>query len=117
MQIQNNRQSLSFGTKLKTAQILEASTMKIFYSEGISGFKEITDKLSEKPIRATGFRGYKYFAENFAKQIIEKYPQLKAATEETRSIIESNPHAGKKALYEKIKPVIDRIGEEFDIVL
>jgi translation initiation factor 2 alpha subunit (eIF-2alpha) len=121
MQIQplnNLNSSPSFGTKIKTVNVLEATTMKIFYNDGIEGIKDVVKTLNENSTKKSiGWRGYKYYAQNFGEQIVAKYPKIAKATNEINSIITANKNLKKKELFELIKPVVDKLGENVDITL
>lgn len=107
----------SFGIKLNTASVLESTSMKIFKNDGITGFKEVTQAFSPKPIKAVGNRGYKYYAKMYGEQIVEKYPEIAAATAQILKIIRDNPDLKKAELYNKIRPIINSLGEEVDITI
>ena len=113
--IKNN--NISFGTKLETAKVLEVTCKKIFYSNGIEGVRDVVKALSDKPIKATGHKGYKYFAEQIGFKILQKYPQIAEATEKINQIINTNPNITKDALAKEIFPLIDEIGKEIDITI
>lgn len=98
MKIQNNRNNINFGVKLDTAKVLEVTSMKIFRSDGIEGCKEVVHALNDKPIKAAGNRGYKYYAEIIGKQITEKYPQIAEATAKISEITSQNPNIKKAEL-------------------
>jgi hypothetical protein len=111
----NNNYTIPFGVKIKTSSILEATTMRFLNDEGIKGFKEVTNALNDKPIRAVGNRGYRYYADIFGKQICDKYPNIAKATEEIKLLIKENPNIKNSELKEKIKPFIEKLGNEIDI--
>lgn len=118
MLIQNNyNKSPNFGVKLNTGKVLETTTLKIFQSVGMDGCRDVIKALNDRPIKATGCRGYRYYAEKIGKQITEKYPAIKAATEEIKSIVARQPDIKKSELNEKIRPIIERLGAETDITL
>ncbi len=105
----------NFNARIKTASILETTTGKAFENNGIEGMKEVFLALNKKPMKAPGSRGYRYYAKELGNKIIEKYPQIKEATEEINSIINKNPHIKKQDLRTKVKPYIDKLGKEIDI--
>ena len=113
--IKNNK--ISFGTRLETGKVLEVTSKKIFYSNGIEGVRDVVKALSDKPIKATGHKGYKYFAEQIGFKILQKYPQIAEATEKINQIINTNPNITKDALAKEIFPLIDEIGKEIDITI
>ncbi len=115
--LQNNNQNPAFGAKISTPSVFEVTSMKIFHNDGVEGFKEVTNALLDKPIRATGAKGYKYFANMFGKQIMEKYPEIAKATEEIKNIVAQNPFISKMELEHKINPIIKKFGSTIDINL
>ena len=117
MLIQKYNNSPNFGIKLDTGKVLETTTLKIFQSDGIDGWRDVFKALNDRPIKATGCRGYRYYAEKIGKQITEKYPAIKAASEEIKAIIDRQPDIKKLELKEKIRPIIEKIGFEIDITL
>jgi hypothetical protein len=120
MQIQainNTKTNVNFGIKVKTANVLEATTMKIIYNDGIDGLKDIVKTFDTSTKKNIGWRGYKYYAQNIGQQITEKYPEIAKATEEIKEILKQNPEIKKKDLSNATKPIIDRLGETIDITL
>ncbi len=113
--IKNNK--ISFGTRLETGKVLEVTSKKIFYSNGIEGVRDVVKALSDKPIKATGHKGYKYFAEQIGFKILQKYPQIAEATEKINQITTLNPHIKKGDLAREIAPLIEKIGKEIDITI
>lgn len=85
--LQNTNQNTSFGAKISTPSVFEVTSMKIFHNDGVEGFKEVTKALLDKPIKATGAKGYKYYANIFGKQIMEKYPEIAKATEDIKILL------------------------------
>ena len=117
MKINNNCPALNFGVKLKTTSVLETTSLKIFASEGTNGYKEVILALYDKPFKAAGSRGYRYYAEIIGKKIIDKYPQIKKATENIHQILKTEPNINKKDLNLRIQPIVDELGHEIDIIL
>jgi hypothetical protein len=113
----NTYNNTSFGVRIKTANILEATTMRIFYNDGIEGFKDVIEKLDTSNRKATGCRGYKYYANILGNKVQEKYPEIEKATKRIQEILEENPQIKKADLYKKIKPIINEIGESIDVTL
>lgn len=109
--------NINFGIKLDTGKVLEVTSMKIFQSDGLEGCKEVIKALNNKPIKATGNKGYKYYAENIGKKIIEKYPKIAEATGKINEIIVKNPNIKKQELNEQVQVIIKEIGKEVDIVI
>ena len=112
-----NRELVNFGIKLETAKVLEVTSQRIFTSEGLSGVSEVIQALSKEPIKATGSKGYRYFAIQTGNAILEKYPQIAEATAEINRITAQNPYITKTELNQKVRPLIDKIGKEIDITI
>lgn len=115
--LQNNNPNTSFGAKISTPSVFEVTSMKIFHNDGVEGFKEVTKALLDKPIKATGAKGYKYYANIFGKQIMEKYPEIAKATEDIKNIVAQNPLISKLELEHRINPIIKKFGPTIDIIL
>ena len=113
----NNNININFGARLETAKVLEVTAQKIFQSDGIEGCKEVVNALNSTPIKATGHKGYRYFAQEIGRKIISKYPDIAKATDEIKNITEKTPQIKKAELREKIQPILDRIGKEIDITI
>ena len=56
MEIQNN---VSFGTKFRTVNILETTTLRCIESDSVADLKPVIDNLWPKKIKSTGWRGYR----------------------------------------------------------
>lgn len=112
-----NNQEPSFGVKISTPSVFEVTSMKIFHNDGVEGFKEVTNALLDKPIKATGAKGYKYYADMFGKQILAKYPEIAKATEEIKKVVAQNPFIPKRELEQRINPIINKFGSTVDITL
>lgn len=117
MKIDYVNNSPNFGVKLNTISVLEATTMKIFYNDGITGFKEVAHALNDSPIKATGSKGYKYYAEKFGKMIVEKYPEIAQVTKEIKDIVAKHPNYKKRDLLPLIEPIVNKLEKEIDITL
>ncbi len=117
MKVINNISNPNFNAKIDTASVLEATSMKIFKNEGTEGFKRVYNTFVEKPMKATGSRGYAYFAREIGEKIKSKYPEIAQATVEIQEILKTNPNIKKIDLQQKIQPIIDRLGEVIDITL
>ena len=110
--LQNTNPNTSFGAKISTPSVFEVTSMKIFHNDGVEGFKEVTKALLDKPIKATGAKGYKYYANLFGKQIMEKYPEIAK-----KNIVAQNPLISKLELEHRINPIIKKFGPTIDINL
>jgi len=106
-----------FGIKLNTASVLETTSQRIFYNTGTDGFKEVIFALNDKPFKATGSKGYVYFAKVIGKQITDKYPEIAEATKKILKIYEENPDVKKAEVAKKIQPIIDKLGQTVDITI
>lgn len=115
MKIQNSYINPNFKAKLDTASVLEVTSLKIFKNEGINGFKYVIEKLEPINKKAIGWRGYAFYAKQLREKIINKYPEIKEATDEILEITEKFPNIKKQRLQERIQPIIERLGETVDI--
>ena len=95
MQIQNYDNKINFGIKLKPVEIIEAATSTVIQSENIEGIKNVVNAFHPKPMRATGFRGYRYYAQQYANIICDKYPELSNLAEIVRVLKSENPYIKK----------------------
>ena len=111
MEIQNN---VSFGTKFRTVNILETTTLRCIESDSVADLKPVIDNLWPKKIKSTGWRGYRYFLSEIGKQITDKYPEI---TENMKNFITHNPNAKKLDLQQHSKSIIKTLGDEIDITL
>lgn len=114
MEIQNN---VSFGTKFRTVNILETTTLRCIESDSVADLKPVIDNLWPKKIKSTGWRGYRYFLSEIGKQITDKYPEIAEATENMKNFITHNPNAKKIDLQQHSKSIIKTLGDEIDITL
>jgi hypothetical protein len=121
MQIQainNSNTNINFGIKVKTADVLEATSMRIIYNDGIEGLKNIVKTFDTNTTKKNvGWRGYKYYAQNIGQRITEKYPEIAKATEEIKEILQKNPEINKKDLSKAVNPIIEKLGDTIDITL
>ena len=117
MKITNYNDNINFGIKLNTGNVLEVTSLKIFQSEGLAGCKEVVKALNKTPIKATGNRGYKYYAKNIGQKIMDKYPKIAEATDKINLITAKNPDIKKQELNEQVQAIIKDIGNEIDIVI
>ena len=75
MQIQNNTNipsQINFGAKVSTVKVLEAATLKLTESESVADLKPIIDTFWDKPFKAAGNRGYRYYLKVIADNLEEK---------------------------------------------
>ena len=96
---------------------LHIRILAVFKNEGVEGFKKVINALEPLNKKATGHRGYAYHAKNIGNKILEKYPEIKKATEEILEITNNFPNIKKQNLYNRVLPIIDRLGETVDITL
>ena len=101
----------SFGIKYDTVKILETSTLKCIKSEGIHELRPVIDTFWDKPFKAAGSRGYKYYLQEIGRKITEKYPAIAEATNAILEFINKNPKAKKTDLQEFVQPIIDKLGK------
>ena len=48
---------------------------------------------------------------------MDKYPEIKSATDEIISITNKNPDMSKSELNDAVKPLIENLGKEIDITI
>lgn len=112
-----NTSTINFKAKLDTNAVLETTTLKIFHFNGTEGWKQVITALNGRPSKGIGSRGYRYYAKIIGEKIIDKYPKIKEATEKIHKLTANNPELKKAELNEKIKPIVEEIGREIDIIL
>lgn len=112
-----NSYNPSFGTKINTVKILEASTFKYIESDGIHELRPVIDTFWDKPFKAAGNRGYKYYINEITKKILEKYPAIKECADAILEFTQANPNAKKQDLQKFVQPFIDKLGKEIDITI
>ena len=119
MQVSLNNYSPSFGVKINTVSMFEATTGKVFGDNGIKGFKEVIDAFPEYMGNrcAAGNRGYVYYAKQIGEAIAQEYPAVANTTEKILEVLKQHPHAKNKELQQHIYPLIKDFGEVFDVVL
>ena len=117
MQIRNYENKINFGIKLRTVEILEAATGTVIQSENVAGIKNIVNAFQTKPMKATGCRGYKYYAQQYANIICDKNPKLSKLAEVVRNLKSENPYIKKSEIYAKIEPELRQLGELIDVSL
>ena len=119
MKVEFNQNNISFGVKLRTISVFESTSGKIFGDNSVEGFKELInafpDYIGER--RATGGRGYVYYAKLIGDAITQKYPEIDETNREIMNIISKNQYAKKSELQEKIFPLLEKYGETLDIEL
>lgn len=111
--------NLYFGKKFDTINVLEVTTQRILGNNGLEGSKKIIKALSEDCNKNIGIgnRGYKYYAEILGRKIIEKYPEIRKATDEINAILEKEPYIKKQKLQQKIQPILKQLNTEIDITI
>ncbi len=109
--------SVNFGTKLDTYKVLEVTSQKILQSNGTDGIRDVINALNAKPVKAVGCRGYKYYADIIGKKILEKYPDIAEVSNKINEIAARNPDISKNDLREKVRPLIDKLGQVVDITI
>lgn len=112
-----NSYSPSFGTKFNTVKILEAGTLKFIESDGIIELKPVIDTFWDKPFKAAGNRGYRYYLQEISSKIYKKYPEIKESADAILEFTKTNPSAKKQDLQEFVKPIVSKLGEEIDITI
>lgn len=108
MHITNKRQS--FGVKLKTFDVLETTSLRLFQGHGMTGVKSVIGALHTEPIKATGKVGYKHFAQNLSEKITKKYPLINDYSQKLNS-------APQKDIPSILNEALSKLGKEIDIVI
>lgn len=117
MKINNTDNTINFGVKLNTIQVIETSAVMNLGSLGTDGFKAVINGLRGTPLKATGKVGYRYYAQLYGEQICAKYPEIKAVVDKLQAMKAVNPNIKKNELLASIKPELQKFGEEIDINL
>ena len=107
----------NFGQKYPTGKVLEITGRKIFEPDGISGYIETLKQIHGNIPRYVGNLGYKRYAEEVGKKIMEKYPEIANATNDIIKIADKNKYIRARELKEKIQPILNRFDKEIDIVI
>ncbi len=105
----------NFGIKLDTVKVLETTSQTVLKSENIEGLKEVATALNGGPLKFPGHQGFKHFAKIFGDKICAKYPDIAAVTARIQEIKAANSFMPKAEIYAKVKPLIDKLGQEVDI--
>lgn len=108
-----------FGIKLNTGAVLEVTSLKIFQSEGIQGAREVINAINGKPadFSCYGHKGFKHQAKIIGEKIMNKYPEIKSATNEINTLLAQNPNIKKQELNSLLQPLIKKLGSEIDITV
>ncbi len=109
-------QSINFQATVKTMDLLSLTTMKAFCDDGFEGMIRTLKTLYPVP-RYVGNQGYRHYIKILTEQIESKYSEIADSTRVAKQIITENPSADKKTLQDKLRPIINKIGEEIDIVV
>lgn len=117
MKINNHDTNINFGTKINTINVLETAAMINLNSIGTDGLKTVINALRETPLKATGKVGYRHYAKIYGEQICAKYPEIKAVADKLKTLKASNQNIKKAELLDSIKPDLQKLGSEVDIVL
>lgn len=106
----------AFGIKLNTKDVLEVTTLKILNNNGLNGVRDVILKLNPKSENRIGNKGFKGQAQIIGAKIMQKYPQIKLATEKINSHYTSD-FKKSKHFQEMYKNILDTLGNEIDIVI
>ena len=115
--MQINNSTPTFCAKFRTINILETTVNRTMESETISNLRPVILELWDKPFKATGNRGYRYFLGAIGERIISKYPNIAEATAKIKTYMANNPNAAKKDINNYAQSLIKELGEEIDIIL
>jgi len=119
MEINHNISNPNFGAKLKTISVLESTTGRIIGNNGIEGLRSVILAFPELygHLKAPGHKGFRFHAMQIGEKIEKKYPNIADASNSIRSIVSQNPTISKFELQKEIQPIIDKLGEELDVVI
>lgn len=109
--MKTNNNTISFKANFRTADVLGVTTQKVLYPDGMEGVKRVINTLNDRPV--IGNRGYKHIAGIIGKKITDKYPGIKAATEEINNALNNEPKNTASVLNE----IIHKLGAEIDIII
>ncbi len=109
--------STNFQKKYSTSKVLEITTRKIIDSDGVNGYINALKEIHGNVPKYLGHLGYKRYAIEAGDKIIAKYPQIASATQEILNIVEKEPNILPKELRERVKPILDKMDKEIDIVI
>jgi hypothetical protein len=116
MQIQTNYQ-INFEQKYKTRSILQITTGHILEPNGMEEHIKTIRSFYENFPKYTGSGGYKKYSSELASKILPKYPSIRTSTEEINKILENKKFIRTDEIKKEITPIIEKIGEEIDIVI
>ena len=119
METSLNISNINFGAKLKTIGVLESTTGRVIGNNGIEGLRSVILAFPEiyGKRKAPGHQGFRFHAMEIGKLITAKYPGIATATESINNIINTKPNINKFELQKEIKPILESLGEELDIIL
>lgn len=117
MQVNNYSYNPSFQVKLSTVSVLETTSMKIMEDNGLSGVRDVIMSLNKTPFRATGSKGYAYYAKKIGEAIVDKYPQIACATQHIKQILEENPSISRQELRTRVESIVKNLGDVVDITI
>lgn len=117
MQVNNQSYNPSFQVKLSTISVLETTSMKIISDNGVFGVRDVIMALNKTPFKATGSKGYAYYAKNIGEAIVNKYPNIACATQQIMQILKEKPNISKQELRAKLEPIVKELGEVVDITI
>lgn len=115
MKITNNKPS--FRAHLNTIDVLEVTTLKVLNNNGLNGIKNVISALNAMPKKATGKVGYRHFAEKIGTRIVQKYENLKNATNEINKLYKQSGENRPTNIQAVLKKITDEIGNNIDITI
>ena len=112
----NSVNNINFEAKVKTTHLLEITTQTMFEPDGFMGMTNTLKKIYPLP-KATGHRGYRYYAKLAGDKLCDKYTQIADATRLLKMFLKVNPNSSREKLQSYARSLASRIGEEIDVVL
>ncbi len=98
----------SFNARLRTFDVLEITSLRLFQGNGMSGVKSVITTLHPQPPKATGCVGFKHFAKTLSEKINQKYPII---GEFSQKISKAETSELPKILEDAVK----KLGKEIDV--
>lgn len=114
----NNTSKINFSAKIPTVKVFETTCLKLIESNDISELKSVLNTFGVMGERKSpGHQGYRHYLKQISDKILEKYPDIKEATNKINLLIKNNPYIKRTDLQSEIKPILEKFGEEIDIII
>jgi len=96
-------------------KLFEATTMKLYSSDDISGTKILIDTFWPVTLKNTGHKGYRYYVGIISEEIMKKYKDISKYSSEIIEKINTENIKGREKTREIMKPYIEKFPKEIDI--